>query len=209
MISRSVPGTSFGPHAALGVLAEPGIQTTAPVTCPWADSALSREVLGAKATPSSLACSRSSGTMSSSPADSRLAMMASPPPRRMALRAASDADVAAADHQHLPGQFGGQAGQAGLAQELQRPDHAARLDPLDRQPQADVLAQGEEGCRVGAQLLPLMSCPACIPQRISIPPPGQLGDLVVQDLLRQVSAAGMPARSIPPGFQRLSKITLE
>jgi hypothetical protein len=54
-----------------------------------------------------------------------------------------------------------------------------------------------------------MSCPACIPQRISIPPSRVSLVISASRISSGRCQAGMPARSIPPGFSSASKITLE
>ena len=89
--SRSVPGTSRGTTAPLSSLASAASHSTAPVTWSSADSTRTSAVFGANATPSSRACSRSSGTMSSSVSDSSETIVAWPPPSLIADLAASEA----------------------------------------------------------------------------------------------------------------------
>jgi hypothetical protein len=54
-----------------------------------------------------------------------------------------------------------------------------------------------------------MSCPARIPQWISIPPSRVSLVISASRISSGRCQAGIPARSIPPGFSSASKITLE
>src|ERR1017187_5268420 len=171
--SRSVPGTSSGLTAPLSSFLSRAWQSTAPVTCPSSESTRTSELLGARATPSSRACSRSSGTIGNSSSDSNETITASPPPSRMADRAAAE---------------------TGLAEELQGASHTAGLDSLDRQSPAHVLAEGQEGRGVVAQLVPADVLAGPDPAAdLDATERDQLGDLGVEDLLRQV-----PVRDASP-----------
>ena len=143
MTSRSVPGISSGRTAPLSSLASRASQSTAPVTCPSCGQHPDQR--GVRGEQHALV----PGLLQVLGDDQQLVFGLQ---RDDGGRAAAQPDrrpgrvrggVAAADDQHLAAHLD-RAAQAGLAEELQAAADAAGLDPLDRQPLAHVLAEGEE-----------------------------------------------------------------
>ena len=186
MTSRSVPGISSGRTAPSSSRASRASQSTAPVTCSsWVRTRTS-EVPGENSTPSSRACSRSSATISSSSSLSNDTMVAAPPPRRIAERAASEAVLPPPMTSTSRPTLTGRPSPASRRNSSAAAD-AAGLDPLDRQPLAHVLAEGQERRGIVAELVPadVLAGPGAGAD-LDAAQGQELGDLGVQDLLGQV-----------------------
>src|SRR6266545_4632002 len=110
--------------------------------------------------------------------------------------------VAAADHQDLLADLHGPA-VAGLAQELQPARDAAQVAAFHREAAADVLADGEEGGVVAAEVLPGdVGADAGVAADLDAAEPLDLGDLGVEDLLGQVPVGDAAAQhAARPGLR--------
>ena len=110
-----------------------------------------------------------------------------------------------ADDQHVPPDLH-RAAQAGLAEELQRADHAPGLAARRVQPAADVLAEGEEDRVVAAGQLvqgPAVRADPDAAADLDAAQVQQLGDLSVEDLLGQVPGGDAGPQHAPGLVQGL------